>query len=65
MFFVKHHWCLMVMIKSGVIGEVVDVEASLSKLWGDNLALREFDPQQAGCSMYELGSCLLLPILKV
>ena len=37
---------LMVMIKSGVIGEVVDVEASLSKLWDDNLALREFDPRQ-------------------
>lgn len=56
---------LMVMIKSGVIGEVVDVEASLSKLWDDNLALREFDPTQAGGSMYELGSYPLLPILKL
>jgi glycerol-3-phosphate cytidylyltransferase len=56
---------LMVMIKSGVIGEVVDVEASLSKLWDDDKTLREFDPQQAGGSMYELGSYPLLPILKL
>ena len=56
---------LMVMIKSGIIGEVVDVEASLSKLWDDDLTLREFDPKQAGGSMYELGSYPLLPILKL
>lgn len=56
---------LMVMIKSGVIGDVVDVEASLSKLWDDDMTLREFDPMQAGGSMYELGSYPLLPILKL
>lgn len=56
---------LMVMIKSGLIGEVVDIEASLSKLWDDDLSLREFDPSQAGGSMYELGSYPLLPILKL
>ncbi len=56
---------LMVMIKSGVIGEVVDVDASLSKLWDDDKTLREFDPAQAGGSMYELGSYPLLPILKL
>lgn len=55
---------LMVMIKSGVIGEVVDIEASLSKVWGDK-QLREFDPLQAGGSMYELGSYPLLPIIKL
>lgn len=55
---------LMVMLKSGVIGEVVDVEASLSKVWGDK-TLREFDPTQAGGSMYELGSYPLLPIIKL
>lgn len=55
---------LMVMIKSGVIGEVVDVEASLSKVWGDK-TLREFDPQQAGGSLFELGSYPLLPIIKL
>lgn len=56
---------LMVMIKSGLIGEVVDVEASLSKLWDDNMSLREFDVQQAGGSFYELGSYPLLPIIKL
>lgn len=56
---------LMVMIKSGVIGEVVDVEASLSKLWDEDMSLREFDPKQAGGSMYELGSYPLLPIFKL
>lgn len=55
---------LMVMIKSGAIGEVVDVEASLSKVWGDQ-TLREFDSQQGGGSLYELGSYPLLPILKL
>lgn len=56
---------LMVMIKSGVIGDVVDIEASLSKLWDDNMTLREFDPKQAGGSMYELGSYPLLPIVRL
>ena len=56
---------LLVMIKSGVIGEVVDVEASLSKLWDDDMTLREFDPMQAGGSMFELGSYPLLPIIKL
>lgn len=55
---------LMVMIKSGVIGEVVDVEASLSKLLA-NKSLREFDKEQAGGSMYELASYPLLPIIKL
>ena len=54
----------MVMIKSGVIGEVVDVEASLSKLLTDK-SLREFNKEQAGGSMYELGSYPLLPIIKL
>lgn len=56
---------LMVMIKSGVIGEVVDIEASESKLWSDDMSLREFDPEQAGGSLYELGSYTLLPIIKL
>ncbi len=55
---------LMVMIKSGVVGEVIDIEASLSKVWGDK-TLREFDPNQAGGSLYELGSYPLLPIIKL
>lgn len=56
---------LMVMIKSGVIGDVVDIEASLSKLWDDNMSLREFDSKQAGGSMFELGSYPLLPIIRL
>ena len=56
---------LMVMIKSGVIGDVVDIDASLSKLWDDDMSLREFDSNQAGGSLYELGSYPLLPIIKL
>ena len=55
---------LVSLIKSGVIGDVVDVEASLSKLWDDDMTLREFDPTQAGGSFYELGSYPLLPIVR-
>lgn len=56
---------LITLVKSGLIGEVVDIEASLSKLWSDDTTLREFDPKQAGGSMYELGSYPLLPIVKL
>lgn len=56
---------LIAMVKSGVIGEVVDINASLSKLWDDDLSLREFDSTQAGGSMYELGSFPLLPIIRL
>ncbi len=55
---------LINMVRSGVIGEVVDVEAALSKLWNDK-SLREFDPEQAGGAMYELASYPLLPIIKL
>lgn len=55
---------LMVMIKSGVIGEVVDIEASLSRLLPDHTR-REFDATQAGGSMYESGVYPLLPIFKL
>lgn len=56
---------LIVLIKSGVIGEVVDIEASLSKLWASDKSLREMDSQQAGGSFYELASYPLLPIVKL
>ena len=55
---------LMVMIKSGVIGEVVDIEASLSRLLPDK-SRREFDPLQAGGSMYESAVYPLLPIFNL
>lgn len=54
---------LMVMIKSGLIGDVVDIEASLSQLLDRNG--REFDPTMAGGAMFEQGSYPLLPILKL
>ena len=55
---------LITMIKSGLIGEVVDINVSESKLWGDRFT-RELDASQAGGSMYELGSYPLLPIIKL
>lgn len=54
---------LMVLIKSGVIGEVVDIEASLSQLLDKNG--REFDATQAGGALFEQGSYPLLPIFKL
>lgn len=55
---------LMVMIKSGAIGEVVDIEASLSRLLPDRTR-REFDAIQAGGSMYESAVYPLLPIFRL
>lgn len=54
---------LMVMIKSGVIGEVVDIEASLSQLL--DKTGREFDTVQGGGALFEQGSYPLLPIFKL
>lgn len=54
---------LTVMIKSGVIGEVVDIEASVSQLL--NKHGREFDPSQSGGALYEQGSSVLLPMIKL
>lgn len=54
---------LMVLVKSGMIGQVVDIEASLSQLLDRNG--REFDPAQAGGALNEEGSYPLLPILKL
>ena len=55
---------LVTMIKSGQIGDVVDINASESKLWGDKFT-RELDAEQAGGSMFEMGSYPLLPIIKL
>lgn len=54
---------LMVMIKSGVIGDVVDIDASLSQLLNRNG--REFDKTQAGGALFEQGSYPLLPVLRL
>ena len=55
---------LITMIKSGLIGDVVDINASESKLCGDKFT-RELDPEQAGGSMFEMGSYPLLPIIRL
>lgn len=53
---------LISLIKSGVIGEIKDVDASFTKLiQGD---LRELDNEEMGGSMTELASYVLLPIVK-
>lgn len=54
---------LVVMIKSGVIGDVVDIEASLSQLL--DKSGREFDVCQAGGALFEEGSYPLLPIFRL
>lgn len=54
---------LMVMIKSGVIGDVVDIEASLSQLLDKKG--REFNSEQGGGALFEQGSYPLLPIFKL
>jgi len=52
------------LVKSGVIGDVVDVRASLSKLTSD-LSLREMQKSEAGGSMTELSPLPLLSIIKL
>ena len=56
---------LITLVKSGLIGEVVGIDASESKLWGNENLHRELDPRQAGGSLYEMGSYPLLPIIKL
>lgn len=53
---------LLTLIKTGMIGAVVDIEASLSTL--SEKGLRELDVNQAGGSVTENASFALLPILK-
>lgn len=55
---------LLVMAKSGVIGEIIDVKASLSKLITET-NLREFDTNQAGGSVTELAPLPLMAIIKL
>jgi len=54
---------LLGMVKSGRIGEVVDVEACFTKLVP--AGVRELDPGQAGGSVTELASYPLLAIVKL
>lgn len=54
---------LIVLVKSGLIGDVVDIEASLSQLL--DRSGREFDVKQAGGALFEQGSYPLLPIFRL
>lgn len=56
---------LVTLIKSGLIGDVVGIDASESKLWEKEHLKRELNPEQAGGSLYEMGSYPLLPIIKL
>ncbi|MBO7285855.1 MAG: Gfo/Idh/MocA family oxidoreductase, partial [Alistipes sp.] len=56
---------LVTLIKSGLIGDVVGIDASESKLWDRDRLSRELDPNQAGGSLYEMGSYPLLPIIRL
>ena len=56
---------LVTLVKSGLIGNVVGIDASESKLWNKEDLKRELDPNMAGGSLYEMGSYPLLPIVKL
>ncbi|MBR2429638.1 MAG: Gfo/Idh/MocA family oxidoreductase [Alistipes sp.] len=56
---------LITLIKSGLIGDVVGIDASESKLWGEENLKRELDPTMSGGSLYEMGSYPLLPIIRL
>lgn len=54
---------LLELLESGKIGEVVDVEACFTKLVSEGS--RELTSKDCAGSFYELGSYVLLPILKI
>lgn len=54
---------LVNLVKSGIVGDVVDIKASLSKIV--SFPCRELDISQAGGAMNEHASLTLLPIIKI
>lgn len=54
---------IVTLVKSGIIGDVVDVKASLSKMVPP--PTRELDPTQAGGAMIEHAPLTLLAIIKL
>ena len=54
---------LVTMVKSGVIGDVMDIQSSLSKMV--SAPSRELDYKQNGGAMNEHASLTLLPIVKI
>lgn len=55
---------LLSLAKSGIIGDIVDVKASLSRLLPDT-CMREFDESQAGGSVTELAPLCLMAVIKL
>lgn len=55
---------LVAIAKSGMIGEIKDVDATFTKLIEDE-TLREYDKKQGGGSMNELSSYPLIAIIKL
>ena len=56
---------LISLVKSGLIGDVVGIDASESKLWEEEQLKRELDFDLGGGSLYEMGSYPLLPIIRL
>ncbi len=54
---------IVTLVKSGIIGDVVDVKSSLSKMVEP--PTRELDKEQAGGALYEHGPLTLLAIIKL
>lgn len=54
---------LVTLVKSGIIGDVVDVKASLSKMV--DAPTRELDAEQAGGSVTEHGPLTLMAVIKL
>lgn len=54
---------LVTLVKSGIIGEVVDVKTSISKMV--ERPTRELDPKQAGGAMNEHAPLALMAIVKI
>ncbi len=55
---------LLAIAKSGIIGEIKDVDATFTKLLTD-ISLREFDIKQGGGSVNELATYPLIAIIKL
>lgn len=54
---------LITLVKSGIIGDIVDIKSSLSKIVSP--PTRELESNQAGGAMNEHASITLLPIIKI
>lgn len=56
---------MLAIAKSGIIGEIKDVEATFTKLMTNTPEVREFDPNMGGGSVTELCTYPLIAIMKL